>query len=198
MLGIDQFDGSDRSTVSFATTTVINVDSAAAYSGAYPSVATSARYLPGGTVYVRAVVSDPFGSYDVNHATVTITDPTATVQLAAGAMNQVDEDTAAATRTYEYTYSLPANARLGSWTASVKGYEGVENTITHTGNTSFTVEGTVTLGKTWGGSATAGDTVDLTISGGTTATAGTSTAPSTHWRPCPGCSRRTRRRSRRH
>jgi uncharacterized repeat protein (TIGR01451 family) len=178
-IAVDQYDGSNRSTVSFATTTVINVDSAAAYSLAYPSVATSPRYLPGGTVYVRAVISDPFGSDDVNHATATITDPTATVKVNAAPMNLVAEDTANGTRTYEYTYSLPSNARLGSWTASVKGYEGVENTITHTGNASFDVEGTITLDKAWGGSATAGDTVSLTISGGSTATAGSSTAPAT-------------------
>jgi hypothetical protein len=125
------------------------------------------------------VISDPFGSDDVNHATVTITNPAGTVKVNAGAMGQVAEDTVNATRTFEYTYVLPSNARLGSWTASVKGYEGVENTITHTGNASFNVEGAITLGGTWGGTATAGDTVSLSISGGTTATAGSSTAPST-------------------
>jgi uncharacterized repeat protein (TIGR01451 family)/fimbrial isopeptide formation D2 family protein len=178
-LGIDQFDGTNRSTVSFATATVINVDSVNAYNTAYSGTGTSVRYLPGGTVYVRAVISDPFGSDDVNHATVTITNPAGTVKVNAGAMGQVAEDTVNATRTFEYTYVLPSNARLGSWTASVKGYEGVENTITHTGNASFNVEGAITLGGTWGGTATAGDTVSLSISGGTTATAGSSTAPST-------------------
>jgi uncharacterized repeat protein (TIGR01451 family) len=178
-IGIDQFDGTNRSTVSFATATVINVDNVDIYNTAYPGTGTSVRYLPGGTVYIRAVISDPFGSDDVNHATVTITNPAGTVRVNAGAMGQVAEDTASATRTFEYTYVLPSNARLGSWTASVKGYEGVENTITHTGNASFNVEGAITLGGTWGGTATAGDTVSLSISGGTTATAGSSTAPST-------------------
>lgn len=178
-IGIDQFDGAtNRSTVSFATTTVINVDSVDAYNAAYPAVTTSARYLSGGTVYIRAVISDPFGSYDVNHATVTITNPAGTVKVNAGPMNQAAEDIPNATRTFEYTYVLPANARFGSWTASVKGYEGVENAITHTGNGSFNVEGTISVGKTWGGTATAGDTVTLAISGGTTATGGSSTAPS--------------------
>ena len=179
-IGIDQFDGaSNRSTVSFNTATVINVDSADAYAAAWPATTTSALYLPNGTVYIRAVVSDPFGSGDVNHATITITNPAGTVKVSAAAMNQVAEDVANATRTFEYTYALPSNARLGSWTASVKGYEGVENTITHTRNTSFNVEGTITLGNTWGGTATAGDTVTLAISGGTSATAGSSTAPAT-------------------
>jgi hypothetical protein len=179
-IGIDQFDGAtDRSTVSFNTATVINVDSVGIYDAAHPAATTSVRYLPGGTAYVRAVISDPFGSFDVNHATVTITDPLGSVKVNAGAMNQVDEDTANATRTFEYTYALPSNARLGSWTASVKGYEGVENTITHTGNASFEVEGAITLDKSWGGTATAGDTVTLSISGGTSTNAGSSTAPST-------------------
>ncbi len=178
-IGIDQFDGTNRSTVSFATATVINVDSVNLYNTPYSGTGTSVRYLPGGTVYVRAVISDPFGSDDVNHATVTITNPAGTVRVNAGAMGQVAEDTVNATRTFEYTYVLPSNARLGSWTASVKGYEGVENTITHTGNGSFNVEGAITLGATWGGTATAGDSVSLSVSGGTTATAGSSTAPAT-------------------
>jgi uncharacterized repeat protein (TIGR01451 family) len=48
-------------------------------------------------------------------------------------------DSSAATRTYEYSYKLPTNAATGYWTASVTGYEGTENTVTHTANAAFQV-----------------------------------------------------------
>jgi uncharacterized repeat protein (TIGR01451 family)/fimbrial isopeptide formation D2 family protein len=178
-IAIEQFDGSNRSTVSVPTTTVINVDSVETYAAAWNATTQDPRYFGGNTVYVRAVISDPFGSDDVNHASATITDPAGTVKVNGLPMNLVAEDTANGTRTYEYTYVLPANARLGSWTTSVRGYEGTENTISHARNGSFNVEGAISLGNTWGAGSPAGNTVALSIAGGTTTTAGGSTAPST-------------------
>lgn len=164
-------------TVSIITSTVINVDSVAPYSVIYPSNTTSPRYLPGSTVYLRAVISDPFGSFDVHHANITIKDSSGTTIVNNLAM-ALRADSGVATRTFGYTYTLPNNPNFGAWTATVTGYEGVESVVTHTANGSFNVEGQVTLGKTWS-NAIAGDAVSLTIGGGTTATAGTSTAPST-------------------
>ncbi|WP_350016136.1 CshA/CshB family fibrillar adhesin-related protein [Rhodanobacter sp. IGA1.0] len=127
-----------RGTISFDTTTVINVDSVNIYSAAYGSTATKTTYGPGDTVYVRAVISDPFGSYDVNHATITLTDPNGAAVTTNAGMTQV-ADSGAATRTYEYSYTLPNNAPTGYWTASVTGYEGTENTVQHTANAAFNV-----------------------------------------------------------
>lgn len=126
------------STFSFDTTTVVNVDSVNIYSAAYGSTATKTTYGPGDTVYVRAVISDPFGSYDVNHATITLTDPNGAAVTTNAGMTQV-ADSGAATRTYEYSYTLPNNAPTGYWTASVTGYEGTENTVQHTANAAFNV-----------------------------------------------------------
>src|SRR5690606_32367022 len=50
--------------------------------------------------------------------------------------------------------------------------------VTHARNQAVPVHGLVTVGKTWNG-ATAGNAVSLTVTGGSTTTAGTSTAPST-------------------
>ncbi|WP_426687819.1 beta strand repeat-containing protein [Rhodanobacter ginsengiterrae] len=130
--------GQGASTFSFNTSTVINVDSVNNYSAAYPAVTSKSSYAPGDTVYVRAVISDPFGSYDVRQATVTLTDPNGATQVVGAAMTQ-KADSGAATRTYEYSYTLPANAATGYWTASVTGYEGTENTVTHTANGTFNV-----------------------------------------------------------
>jgi uncharacterized repeat protein (TIGR01451 family) len=136
-LRVYQFYGA-ASTVSFATSTVVNVDSVNVYSAPYPSTATQPFYPASSTAYVRAVISDPFGSADVSGADVTLTDSSGTVQLNGSAMTQV-ADSGAATRTYEYAYPLPGNVSFGSWTASVTGKEGTENTITHTATGTFGV-----------------------------------------------------------
>ena len=136
--------GVGASTASFLADTVINVDSVAVYNAAYPAVTSSSPYLAADTVYIRAVVSDPFGSYDIDPAggavpTVTVTDPSATVQVSAAAMTQV-ADSGAATKTFEYAYTLPAAPKLGSWSAGVTAFEGTEGTVSDTGSGSFDVE----------------------------------------------------------
>ncbi|HET7359593.1 MAG TPA: hypothetical protein VFJ04_05550, partial [Rhodanobacteraceae bacterium] len=128
-----------RSTLKFATTTVINVDSVTVYSAAYPAATTAALYVPNNTVYVRAVISDPFGSADVGSATITLTDATGSVRLNNASMTQV-ADSGVATRTFEYRYPLPNNAQAGFWSASVTGHQGTENTVTHVKNGGFDVE----------------------------------------------------------
>jgi uncharacterized repeat protein (TIGR01451 family) len=131
----------DPGTVSFNTSTVINVDSVNTYSAAYNATTTKTPYSPGNTVYVRAVISDPFGSFDVHNATITLTDPSGTIKVTAATMSLVaDSGLGNATRTYEYAYALPSNATTGYWTASVTGHEGTENTVTHTANAAFDVE----------------------------------------------------------
>lgn len=165
------------STVSFATSTVVNVDSVNVHSAAYPAATTTAFFVHGETAYVRTVVSDPFGSADVGGANVTLTDPGGTVRVNNAAMTQV-ADSGVATRTYEYQYNIPPGAQLGSWTAGVVAREGTEGTVTHTGNAAFEVQGKVTVGLTWV-DATAGDSVTLTVAGGTGAVAGSSVAPAT-------------------
>ena len=67
-----QYRGSP-STLSFATTTVVNVDSVVVHSEAYPAATTAPFLVHGATAYIRAVVSDPFGSADVGGANITLT-----------------------------------------------------------------------------------------------------------------------------
>ncbi|HEU4532283.1 MAG TPA: hypothetical protein VFR59_13905, partial [Steroidobacteraceae bacterium] len=54
------------------------------------------------------------------------------------AMTQV-ADSGAATRTYELSYALPANAPAGAWTVRVVATEGTEGTVTDLGVGAFTV-----------------------------------------------------------
>ena len=150
---VEQLSSPDISTVSFSTPTVINVDSVTAYSAAYPSTSqpTNGVFLPGQTVYVCAVVSDPFGSADTDPATggtapqITLTDPTGTVQVGGAAMtNEAATDcggtASTTTEAFEYAYTTSFSLPTGFWTASVTASEGTEGTVTHTANGSFDLD----------------------------------------------------------
>ena len=130
--------GASLSSVQLNSATVINVDSVRSYNAAYPGGALTASFAPGAVVYARAVVSDPFGSFDIAGATITVRNPASTALVTAAAMTQV-ADSGAATRTYEYAYTLPANAPAGGWTLSVTATEGTEGVVTHTANAGFSV-----------------------------------------------------------
>jgi uncharacterized repeat protein (TIGR01451 family) len=130
--------GGNNSFISLPSLNVINVDSVTGYDAAYPAVTTPASgYFGGGqTVYVRAVVSDPFGSFDITSATVTIKNPYDTAIVTNAAMTQV-ADSGAATKTYEYAYVIPTSGPAGSWTAIVTAKEGTENNVSDSGNGGF-------------------------------------------------------------
>lgn len=142
---------SQYSNVSLPSQNVINVDSVNAYSAAYPATTTppSGYYSGGNTVYVRAVVSDPFGSYDIDANTpttlpkITIKDPSGvTIVPASGPPPAMTEKVAARTassKTFEYTYTIPASGPTGIWTASVTAPEGTEGLVSHTANGTFRV-----------------------------------------------------------
>jgi uncharacterized repeat protein (TIGR01451 family) len=111
--------------------TVVNVDSVQTFSAAYGGGAPQASFNVGDTVYVRAVISDPFGSFDIASARITILDAAAAVRVANAALPQV-ADSGGATRTYEYAYVVPAGAPPGGWTVQITGVEGTEGAVTHT------------------------------------------------------------------
>lgn len=150
---IAQKTAANSSTITnLSTTTFINVDSVNAYNAAYSSTSTPPNgiYEPNTTIYIRAVISDPFGSFDVDPATggtvpkLTLTDPNSTVQLNAVSMTQV-ADSGADTKTFEYYvigttgYALANNAAEGIWIPSVTATEGTEGTVTASGTGSFEV-----------------------------------------------------------
>jgi len=105
--------------------TVIDVNSVQTYSAAYPGGAALANFSAGSTAYVRAVVSDPFGSFDIASARISIIDSASVVRVANAVLPMV-ADSGGATRTYEYAYAVPAGAPTGGWTAQVTAVEGTE------------------------------------------------------------------------
>ncbi len=160
--------GTSKSAITFDTSTVINVDSVTAYSSAYP-VATpptggvfppsqSGPPVTNVTVYICAVISDPFGYPDIDPTTggtaptITLTDPNGTVRVSNANMTKETgancsgiattgtvTTTTTATLAFEYAYTLPIGVATGFWTAQVTGYEGTEGTISQTSNGSFYV-----------------------------------------------------------
>jgi len=139
--------------VQLNATTVINVDSVQFYDDAYPGGSTITTTVPGAIVYVRAVVSDPFGDFDISAANITILDQGGTpvisgADLAPSEVVEVPSDNLA-TKTYDYAYTIPPTGQNGNWTAQVVATEGTEGTITHQRNASITVSGaTLSIVKT--------------------------------------------------
>jgi uncharacterized repeat protein (TIGR01451 family) len=109
--------------------TVVNVDRVQTYNAPYSGGVVTGNFALGTTAYVRAVISDPFGSFDISSARISILDPSSVVRVANAALPQV-ADSGAATRTYEYAYAVPANAPAGGWTVQVTGVEGTEALVT--------------------------------------------------------------------
>jgi uncharacterized repeat protein (TIGR01451 family) len=130
--------GGDASRVELQSATVINVDSVQSFDAPYSGGASGGAFTRGSTVYVRAVVSDPFGSFDITSADITILDPASNALLSSAPMTQV-ADSGAATRTYEYAFLVPPNAPVGAWTTRVVAREGTENTVTDLGLGTFQV-----------------------------------------------------------
>lgn len=128
------------SNVSLPSLNVINVDVTDAYSAAYPASTKplTSRYMVGDWVYTRAVVSDPFGSFDIYSVTIDITDANATPMITGALMTMV-LDSGLATKTFEYAYQVPATTAFGSWTYAITANEGVEGTVTNTSFGAFTV-----------------------------------------------------------
>jgi uncharacterized repeat protein (TIGR01451 family) len=146
----------NSSRIEFNATTVVNVDSIGTWNAAFNGGAAQTTFYPGATVYVRAQVSDPFGSFDIGGARITIIDPANVTQVSNVAMTAQGapatcNSTAAATCIYQYAYTVPASPSLGGWTVRITAAEGTEGTVTDLGVGSFTVlipQPTMTMVKT--------------------------------------------------
>lgn len=123
--------GGNYSRVNLNSSNVIYVNPPTFYDAPYPAGAAITSLYAGSTVYIRSIISDPFGSFDISGATLTLTDPTGTPRIVsppATAWNQVI-DSGAATKTYEYAYTVPTVGPDGYWVARVSATEGSEGTV---------------------------------------------------------------------
>jgi trimeric autotransporter adhesin len=126
------------SRVELNSASVIKVDSVTTYNAGYPGGVITTHFLRGlSTLYVRAVVSDPFGSFDITSANIAL-NPAAGPLGVPQSMTLLNPLTTAATKTYEFAFPVPGAATAGAWTITVVANEGVEG-VADTGVGSFTV-----------------------------------------------------------
>lgn len=143
---LDSVRGGVHSEVQMQSSTVINVDSIDVFAAPYPATTQFSSYEPGSTAYIRATVSDPFGSADITGANISVTDSTPTVQVNNQAMASVATPTGA-TRVYEYPYIIPATPD-GFWSINITANEGTEGTVSHTSQATMIVGTTnITISK---------------------------------------------------
>lgn len=124
--------------VNLNANTVIKVENTETYSAAYSGGALKTNFTPGSTVYIRSDVSDPFGSYDITAANITIRDPFGNVVVSNQPMTEVN-DSGLAIKTYEYPHITAGTAIEGQWTYTITAEEGTEGTITHSKNGVFNI-----------------------------------------------------------
>ncbi len=138
---VDTTLGNSISKTVLPVSTVITVNSVNAYLATYPSTSTpaSGNYAGGQTVYLRPVVSDPFGSFDISSAAITIKDPNNNTLVSAATLTNIVSSTSG-TNTYEYAYTVPGAGPGGIWTYSITAKEGTENTVSDTGVGTFLVQ----------------------------------------------------------
>lgn len=125
----------NTSQVQLNTSTVINVDSVAFYDNTYAlSGVAIPGTIPGGTAYVRAEISDPFGAYDITSATTAMTAGPCTIGSAV--MNEIVALETASTKTYESSVAVNTSvATPSTCTTTVTGNEGTEGVFdTNTAN----------------------------------------------------------------
>ena len=121
---IDYDSQTKPSKIDLPVSTYIDITSLKMYSAAYPSGSIIDRANNGSTVYLRAVVSDPFGFNDITALNLALMNPAgATTNLSGTSVA-----TSGCTRTYEYTWASPSTAGDYLYTATAK--EGLENTVT--------------------------------------------------------------------
>jgi uncharacterized repeat protein (TIGR01451 family) len=142
-ISLTPYNGSNYSRVDLNSATVIDVNSVTTWNAAFSGGNAQGTFAPGATVFVRALVSDPFGSFDISSARITVLDPAnnvvvdnelMTAQGAPATCNSLS----AATCLFEYPVTLSSTAPAGWWTARVTGYEGVEG-VEDTGVGTFQV-----------------------------------------------------------
>ena len=125
------------SRITLPTSTVIRVDAVEVYDAPYPGGTLISTPTNGQTVYVRALVGDPFGAYDITSLDLNI-DGTGTsddVAVALGASQVVA--TTDHLKTYEYVWNT--GTTTGAYTITATANEGFEGTITSQRSTSVTL-----------------------------------------------------------
>ncbi len=142
-VSLTPYSGANYSRVDLNSATVINVNSVQTWSAAFNGGVQQGIFFPGATVFVRAAISDPFGSFDISSARITVIDSASATQvnnqlMTAQGAPATCNSTSAAVCIFQYQFTLPVTPALGAWTIRVTGNEGVEG-VSDLGVGTFTV-----------------------------------------------------------
>lgn len=110
------------------TPTVIHVESVDIYNAAFPGGTVQSTVNQGSTVFVRARISDPFGSFDITSALIDVLDINNNVILPATSMTLVQDIEATGERIYQFSGVAP-DWSSGPYTLRVRANEGTEGTV---------------------------------------------------------------------
>ena len=116
------------------TSTVIGISSFAVYDAPYPAGSLVTTPVVGSTLYVRAVVTDPFGNSDISSVKFAITAPSPGADVTV--TNAVPVATTSTNATYEYVWNTSSVS--GGYNVVATANEGTEG-ITATAATSLTL-----------------------------------------------------------
>jgi uncharacterized repeat protein (TIGR01451 family)/fimbrial isopeptide formation D2 family protein len=181
-IDVSAINAGENSKVNLNISTVVNVDSLSFYNNSIASNQASliTSINPEQTVYVRATISDPFGSFDISASTLLLEDVDGVIALNNQPMTEHIASATDSTKTFESSFLIPAAGGgigvlgniVGNWTANVTGNEGQEGDISHSiinqFNTDTTVPTVETSTKSYidqnGGDVEPGDTISYTIS----------------------------------
>jgi len=125
------------SRIDLNASSVIAIQSISAFDAAYPGGSEPANFAPGAIAYLRAVVSDPFGSFDINRTLVDLVNPNHVTVISEDAMPVVF-DSNADFKIFEYAFAIPVDGD-GTWTARTRAHEGTEAIVNDVARTTFVV-----------------------------------------------------------
>lgn len=132
---VNPLNNGQNSQIILPATTVINVDSITTTDD---SNAVITEIEPLQNLNISAIISDPFGSFDITNALLTLTDALGQKILDKVSMT-MSNDSGAAIKSYTAVYALPIDAPAGQWQISIEGIEGLEGLVSHTRNASINV-----------------------------------------------------------
>lgn len=121
---VDYDSSTKPSKITLPTTTVINVDSLGVYDAPYPGGSLITGPASGSTAYVRSVVSDPFGAYDITSLGLNIDGPGAPGDITTTLTAPNVVNTGTGTKTYEYAWTV--GSTTGTYNIAVTANEGTE------------------------------------------------------------------------
>ncbi|MBI5775272.1 MAG: DUF11 domain-containing protein, partial [Verrucomicrobia bacterium] len=128
-----QYDSTNRpSKILLPTSTIITVESLGVYDAPYPGGSLVLAPNANALVYVRAQVSDPFGTNDITSVGLSITAPTNTANVSTTLTNShVVATPDSATKIYEYAWQTTTTLGVYNLLATAhEGTEGITNTAT--------------------------------------------------------------------